>query len=224
MYWKNDNWILLKDCKQLLPRDLLLFRSDLPDKVRAAAEHKGRHIPYVRTQGCPKQHLSHFCGQIYGNTFCPECQHMFYLTPFYFSFGITFLKYLLCVFVIVYYAEVRCKLTVFNAKIKCCGLNVYGLKFFEVLPDSLGFPFRGEAVADRWLMRCRTRSVRYSCWSKVYITLADASYTSFERLRRPLSPQGESFGILLNCKPSPLEGKGDRDSGGWGVGHAVSVI
>ena len=70
--------------------------------------------------------------------------------------------------VIVYYAEVRCKLTVFNAKIKCCGLNVYGLKFFEVLPDSLGFPFRGEAVADRLtghdncvIVRCRTRSVRH---------------------------------------------------------------
>ena len=89
------------------------------------------------------------------------------------------------------------------------------------------------------IVRCRTRSVRYSCWSKVYITLADASYTSLDVLRTPLSPQGKSFKscrlvslplwrksseLVLNSQTFPFEGKGDRASGGWGVGRTASVI
>ena len=57
------------------------------------------------------------------------------------------------------------------------------------------------------IVRCRTRSVRYSCWFKVYVTHANASYTSFDVLRTPLSPKGESFKSCRLISPPILRGK-----------------
>ena len=117
LYWKNDNRISLKDCN-ILCRGIALIRSALPDKVRAAAEHKGRLIPYVRTQGCNRQHLSHFCGKEYDNIFFIQSQHIFIavfircrfiLFPVFISVTIGCLS------------EVRCKLySLWIYKIKCC--------------------------------------------------------------------------------------------------------
>ena len=35
----------------------------------------GIGVPCIRTQGCSTQHLSHFCGKGYDNTFSPKSQH-----------------------------------------------------------------------------------------------------------------------------------------------------
>ena len=108
---------------------------------------------------------------------------------------------------------------------------MYGKKFFEVSPNSLGFSFEEKLLRRRWWGVGHAVSV-IPCWTKkVYITLADASCTSFERLRRPLSPQGESlelqslspplwgksFGILLNPSGFSFEEKLSLNSDWWGV-------
>ena len=115
MYWKNDNWILLKDCN-ILYRGIALIRSDLPIKQIAAAEHKGRLIPYVRTQGWCKQHLSHFCDKDMITYFTSKVNT--YLQPYLYDAG------LFPVFISVTIgclSEVRCKLySLWIYKIKCC--------------------------------------------------------------------------------------------------------
>ena len=130
VYWKNDNWILLKDCS-ILYRGIALIRSDLPDKARAAAEHKGRLIPYVRTQGWSTQRLSHFCDRDMITYFTSKVNT--YLQPYLYDAG------LFPVFISVTIgclSEVRCKLySLWIYKIKCCEQMCKAGSFFESIAE-----------------------------------------------------------------------------------------
>ena len=68
-----------------------------------------------------------------------------------------------------------------------------------VLLNPLGFPFEGKLPEG--VMRCSLRSKRYPYDSSCANNGHCVSYTSFERLRRPLSPQGESSLLATYVAP-----------------------